>query len=175
MSQSSRLLDKICFLLGLKSKQDTDILQIAGSYGIQIESNVIYSLQHSIPIYLSDNEDVIKCLSCIVGLIVHFHCIYHTPAFKPTYTYNSQKTLHARFGTSINQLVSISMMSQAFQCLFNTSSKQNMYLYDTINNNLYQPQCREYENSSILEKNLSSRAHQALKLCCNIIKSAKKP
>lgn len=173
MSLPNHIIRNISVLLGLQTDYNKNILQVAGLHGIEIESKLIISLYNSIPNYLVENEYIMKCLSCIVGIIVHFHCVYHTPAFKPTYVYNNKDTVHSKYGVSVNQLVSISMMSQSFQCLFDIPAPLDMFLYDTINNNIYQPQSREYENNFMLEHNLLKRANHTLKLCCHIINRQK--
>ena len=157
------------------------ILTEASCYGILLESPLCTSVFDRLsmtPSVLSSIQTRVRELyervtACIIGLTVHFHCIYHTPAFLATHQYNGHPTLHQKYNVSVNQLVSISMMAQAFSAITKTddhSLKPYLsLLYDIISNDFYQPQCRDHLEILSREDRMFQRIFTAVDRCRDII------
>lgn len=178
MSDQQFIQNTIFPKLGLQD--DTQILVQASRYGILLEGNVLhYILNKILPpkIYVEQLNDpyrdvVERTISCLLGIISHFRCIYHTPAFEAKYQYQGETTLHEKYNASINQLVSISLMSQAFGALFQPSEPRMIFhlfkVYDVISNYLYQPQCRDYQDILTREERMLQRIATTVDKCRDI-------
>lgn len=160
----------------------SSVLAKASCYGILLESELFIFLCSRLSIssiILSEMDSWTRdlyerVLACLVGLAVHFRCIYHTSAFLATYQYQGQETVHQKYSASVNQLVSISMMGQAFSALIDSSDSSKLpYLtmfYDVISNDFYQPQCRDHNDILSREERMFQRILTAVDGCLAILR-----
>lgn len=162
------------------------ILVEASQYGISLETPLFALLCKRLSISSSTlsemnpwtSEIYERVLACLVSLAVHFRCIYHTSAFLATYQYQGQDTVHQKYSTSVNQLVSISMMGQGFSALIDSSDSSKLpylsMLYDVISNDFYQPQCRDHNDILTREARMFQRILTAVDGCLEILRGIPK-
>ena len=166
----------------LHLQPNVGILSEASCYGVLLETQLFTSLCERLSISTSilsemepwTRELYERVLACLIGLVVHFRCIYHTSAFLATYQYQGQETVHQKYSASVNQLVSISMMSQAFSAVIQSSDSSKLpyltMLYDVISNEFYQPQCRDHSDILSREERMFQRILTAVDGCLAILR-----
>ena len=178
MSDLQFIQDTIFPKLGLF--EDTQILVQASKYAILLETELFNYIPNKIlppgvcleQLNNHNRELVERTISCLLGIAAHFHCIYHTTAFQAKYRYHGEITLHQKYNASVNQLVSITLMSQAFGTLFQPSKPHMISdlskIYDVISNYFYQPQCRDYQDILTREERMHQRISTTVDKCRDI-------